>query len=654
MGRPRIAHRCARKAVAVVVFAVAAVGLGAGAAQAATYLYVAERQGQAIHQLSLDADGDPTYIGAYTGADNPWGLAVSPDKRSLYAASNGDGTVAQFDINQSTGALTSKSPATVPTGAGPAYVVMSPDGRSLYVTNTFANSISQYDVAADGTLSAKTPATLPTAALPQRMLITPDGTSLYSVDRGNNPRTIRQYTIGAQGLLTPKTPATVPSPGRPEGMAMSVDGSSLYVSSSFGSTLITQWNIAPGSGLLTAKTPATAPGSGNTAGLVLSPDGTHAYLTEGDGLTVLSYDVSGGLLTQRPGPDPSFSLDYPLDSLMSPRGNSLYLTAGARLNMFDVLVDGSLRAKATPLITFASVLHGLAIVVLPDPVPPAPGESTPTPTPTPTPTGPVPATTLPSAPLDLHARPGDRTVGLAFRPPSQTGSSAIRRYEARVGSGTWKTLRTAGTTRLIARITGVQNGRRLSITVRARNASGAGAATPSEVVHTAMWFADPLTRAQRRRLMPIPSDLHDYTSATMRRTRSYALSFRGIAVMDMPAMRGRALQTGEGGTVSDRGLFKFDSAKLTPKGRREARLLVPGLRYTEAVRCEGYTDYAGEAGHELKLSRARSRAMCRTLRAYGADVRTSTVGYGGVRPVVVGGTARAREDNRRVVVVVTR
>lgn len=78
------------------------------------------------------------------------------------------------------------------------------------------------------------------------------------------------------------------------------------------------------------------------------------------------------------------------------------------------------------------------------------------------------------------------------------------------------------------------------------------------------------------------------------------------------------------------------------------------LRGSQAVVCEGYTDYAGQLAHEMRLSRARSAAVCSALIRYGAKVTTRPIGYGPVRPVVIGGKAPERHENRRVVVAVTK
>ena len=67
----------------------------------------------------------------------------------------------------------------------------------------------------------------------------------------------------------------------------------------------------------------------------------------------------------------------------------------------------------------------------------------------------------------------------------------------------------------------------------------------------------------------------------------------------------------------------------------------------------GYTGYAGQDDHERTLSLQRATAVCGALVQFGAHVRTTYRGYGGARPVIVGGTPESREANRRVVVVVT-
>jgi 6-phosphogluconolactonase len=152
---------------------------------------------------------------------------VTPDGRSFYVADTATNTVWQYSIDQGTGRLSPKSPATVPAGTGPAALAVSPDGRSLYVHDSgiggggpATNAVSQYDIdATRGTLSPKSPPTV--SALGQNtaaeIVVTPDGRSVYLVQT----TVILQYHVDpATGGLTPKTPATVPTAGSATGIVL--------------------------------------------------------------------------------------------------------------------------------------------------------------------------------------------------------------------------------------------------------------------------------------------------------------------------------------------------------------------------------------------------------------------------------------------------
>jgi DNA-binding beta-propeller fold protein YncE len=89
----------------------------------------------------------------------PYGVAVSPNGRSVYVADFIDQDVTQYDVGPG-GALQAKSPPTVATGVAPFEVAVSPNGPSAYVTNLQDNAISQYDLGPGGALQAKSPPTV--------------------------------------------------------------------------------------------------------------------------------------------------------------------------------------------------------------------------------------------------------------------------------------------------------------------------------------------------------------------------------------------------------------------------------------------------------------------------------------------------------------
>ncbi len=81
--------------------------------------------------------------------------------------------------------------------------------------------------------------------------------------------------------------------------------------------------------------------------------------------------------------------------------------------------------------------------------------------------------TKPGAPADLDVARGDGQLGLSFEPPSSDGGTAIIGYEVSLDGGqTWQLLSTTGTSPLAATITGLANGTRYDVAVRAMNAEG--------------------------------------------------------------------------------------------------------------------------------------------------------------------------------------
>lgn len=260
---------------------------------------------------------------------------------------------------------------------------------------------------------------------------------------------------------------------------------------------------------------------------------------------------------------------------------------------------------------------------------------------------------VPTVPQSVTVSGLDERIAVSFLPPASNGGSPITAYQVSLNAGrTWATINTvAGTQgRRLAVVAKVANGVRYSLRVRALNAIGAG---PNTITYPVIANAPRLTPLPNPPgAIPVPKNPQKYTGPqrwTVAKNRTY----NGTSAHPIPLLGTRQLTKGEAATLSESGLFGFDSAKLTTKGRAEVKLLASHLRLAHAVQCEGYTDYAGEAKHELTLSQQRSQAVCAALISYGAHVKTVARGYGGARPVIVGGTPRSREANRRVVVLVT-
>ncbi|MBE2897203.1 OmpA family protein [Pasteurellaceae bacterium HPA106] len=106
-------------------------------------------------------------------------------------------------------------------------------------------------------------------------------------------------------------------------------------------------------------------------------------------------------------------------------------------------------------------------------------------------------------------------------------------------------------------------------------------------------------------------------------------------------------------------LFDFDSAKLTPKGKKVVETVVEGLKSQgiTAVTVDGYTDRLGSDSYNLKLSQRRADAVKAYMANLGFPAQNiSTHGFGKADQVVAcdGESGQALKDclrpNRRVVI----
>jgi 6-phosphogluconolactonase len=152
----------------------------------------------------------------------PSAMAVHPDGKSAYVGNTANNTLVQFDIDATTGALTPKAAAPPGTGELPSQAAVSPDGTSLYVANLGVpqraggdpGSVTQYDIdATTGALSPKDSSTAPAGSNPVGVVVSPDGGSVYvsNLQRAaGGGGTVSQYNIAGDGTLHPMDPPSLP------------------------------------------------------------------------------------------------------------------------------------------------------------------------------------------------------------------------------------------------------------------------------------------------------------------------------------------------------------------------------------------------------------------------------------------------------------
>jgi outer membrane protein OmpA-like peptidoglycan-associated protein len=193
----------------------------------------------------------------------------------------------------------------------------------------------------------------------------------------------------------------------------------------------------------------------------------------------------------------------------------------------------------------------------------------------------------------------------------------------------------------------------LVLPAAASNASAATAhRTASHKAARSGWFHDPISAAARQAEIAVPADPAGYTGAR-RHTVAAARTHSGAIAVPVKWARGHQVVKGEALALTNGSLFVFNSATITTVARAELARLSASLTLVTSVRCEGYTDFGGAASHERSLSVQRAQAVCALVQRHRHGISTTSVGYGGTRPVIVGGSTDNRVENRRVVIAVT-
>jgi outer membrane protein OmpA-like peptidoglycan-associated protein len=265
----------------------------------------------------------------------------------------------------------------------------------------------------------------------------------------------------------------------------------------------------------------------------------------------------------------------------------------------------------------------------------------------------APAATVPTAPLHLSAVGTTGELELTFTTPTSNGGATITSYQYSLDGGkTWHTIATAAGAKGVrtATIRGLENGVSYSVLVRAVNRVGAGArSVAAHATTNPPWKGTPSTKGE----ITVPKHPADY-HGTRKYTKDRFKTYGGHTAHTVAELGAHQMTVGDAITTDGSQLFGFNSAVLTKQGRAVVRLIATHLKLAHAIVCEGYSDYAADANHELKLSASRARAVCRALVADGVHVTFVSHGYGRARPVVVGGSAQSRAANRRVVIRVTK
>jgi len=219
---------------------------------------------------------------------------------SAYVANSGDGTISQYTINPTTGALTPKSPATICTESPcntadiPESIVVDPASKYVYVGNSGGTVISQFTIGAGGVLVPMNPPTVPAGNSgygSYSVAIDKSGKYLYSANA--NGREVAQFSIGTGGLLTLMSAVILTTTGTPGPVAISVDPSGTYVYVvNEGDNSISQFSINLGGGLTAMATASVAAGGTNPISITIDPTGKNAYVANITSGTISQFSIT--------------------------------------------------------------------------------------------------------------------------------------------------------------------------------------------------------------------------------------------------------------------------------------------------------------------------------------------------------------------------
>ena len=252
-----------------------------------------------------------------------------------YAIDTIGGTIYAYTIDQTTGALTAGTP--VATGTYPTSITVDPSGKFAYVSNMGANTISAYQINSDGTLTDL--GTAATGNFPTSVVTVLVGSLEFAYATNSFDGTISVYQINSDGTLATETAVTAGT--YPTSVTVDPSGKFAYATNE-SSNNISVYQINS-DGTLTAGT-AVATGTYPTSVVtVLVGSLEFAYATNsGDGtISVYTIDQTSGALTVGTAVAAG---TYPSSITVDPFGRFAYVAnmGGGNILVYKINPDGTL------------------------------------------------------------------------------------------------------------------------------------------------------------------------------------------------------------------------------------------------------------------------------------------------------------------------
>lgn len=262
-----------------------------------------------------ESTGKITEIGLAGATVNPSFLAISPNRRYLYAVNEVDdyegqksGGVTAFSIDSKTGALTEINQV-ASRGGAPAYVCVDKTGRYVLVANYNGGNMAVFPIEANGGLGPassfiqdKGHSVNPvrqTKPYAHFINVSPDNRFAITADLGLDKLLVFRFE---HGKLIPNNPpfATVKPGSGPRHFVFSPDGKFLYLESEMGSSL-TVYSYDAARGVLkqvqsVSSLPPDFKGKSTGAEVQILPSGRFLYASNrgSDTIAVFAVDRANG------------------------------------------------------------------------------------------------------------------------------------------------------------------------------------------------------------------------------------------------------------------------------------------------------------------------------------------------------------------------
>ncbi|MGW0314612.1 lactonase family protein [Streptomyces flavidovirens] len=282
--------------------------------------------------------GELASTGVLGGVQNPSFLALSPDRRTLYAVDErAEGAVTAVRVGAGAPEVLGRARGTG--GADPCHLSVHPDGRFLLTANYTGGSVSVHPIGRGGVLGEATDVVRHTGAGPDperqggphaHMVVTdPAGRYVVAVDLGTD--SVHTYRLDPRtGKLRERARATMKPGAGPRHLAFHPSGRHAYVVNELDSTLVAcgyderTGVLSPGTGQ-----PTLPPGTELTernypAGVVVSPDGRFVYVSNRGHNSIAVFAAECGGAALRPVSVTPSGGSYPRHIALDPAGGLLF------------------------------------------------------------------------------------------------------------------------------------------------------------------------------------------------------------------------------------------------------------------------------------------------------------------------------------------